>query len=386
MKKSEKKYKKYIILLPIFVVIIVLFISLIIHNPINVINDAKKAQIENNELINLKIEVKQEYEDYYECVLTFQATNMNEKIKQIEYITNDKNNGEVLLINSGIDQLSIDYNIDKNDIKKDFKITTMNGTEETITTTCNITYDDCLGHTITKEVLKGYFDLINLDEQREGYYFAGWSLAKDSSITQFFEDYKDRTTNKDTTFYAVWLQKKDGLTKEYENDSLIGIVSKIKESGKQTIEVEGQSYDANVIVIKKDLLLDGINQVEGSTLNNNIYEFGDNTQDVATASDYAKNMVILKVDGNIVISPGVTLTACKSSDGYGGPKGLLIYCSGTILNRGTIDMTARGAKAIGQDVYLWKNNDETYEYVPKTGATGGNSIYVSAGRKNNKWK
>ena len=45
----------------------------------------------------------------------------------------------------------------------------------------------------------------------------------------------------------------------------------------------------------------------------------------------------------------------KKDNGYGGPKGMFIYCTGTITNNGTIDMTARGAKAVGQNVYLWKN-------------------------------
>lgn len=34
-------------------------------------------------------------------------------------------------------------------------------------------------------------------------------------------------------------------------------------------------------------------------------------------------------------------------------------------------MTARGAKAVGQNVYLYNNNFGTYEYVPKLGASGG---------------
>ena len=53
---------------------------------------------------------------------------------------------------------------------------------------------------------------------------------------------------------------------------------------------------------------------------------------------------------------------------------MTIYCTGTITNNGTIDMTARGAKAEGQNVYLWKNMDNSYEFVPKVGAAGGNSV------------
>ena len=99
-------------------------------------------------------------------------------------------------------------------------------------------------------------------------------------------------------------------------------------------------------------------------------EYG-SANDVATDSEDAKNMVILKVNGNLTINNGATLTTVKSADGYGGPKGFLIYATGDITNNGTISMTARGAKAVGQDVYLWKNSDNSYEYIPALGAAGG---------------
>jgi type II secretory pathway pseudopilin PulG len=86
---------------------------------------------------------------------------------------------------------------------------------------------------------------------------------------------------------------------------------------------------------------------------------------------YAQNMVILKVNGDLTIEEGAILTAHASQNGYGGPKGMLVYCTGTLTNNGTISMTARGAKAEGQDVYLWKNKNGNYEYVPKDGGAGG---------------
>lgn len=164
-----------------------------------------------------------------------------------------------------------------------------------------------------------------------------------------------------------------------ENTSLIGAVSKISESGYNEIEVTGKNtdgveetvkYATHVIINDGDLVLDGTTIVEGATLESNVYEFGDKEVDVATASEDAKNMVILKVNGNLTINEGVTLTACKSDSGYGGPKGLFIYCTGTLTNNGTISMTARGARAEGQNVYLWENKDGSYEYVPAVGAKG----------------
>ena len=40
-------------------------------------------------------------------------------------------------------------------------------------------------------------------------------------------------------------------------------------------------------------------------------------------------------------------------------------------------MDARGAKAIGENVYLWQNNDGTYEYIPALGASGGARVSVT---------
>ena len=40
-------------------------------------------------------------------------------------------------------------------------------------------------------------------------------------------------------------------------------------------------------------------------------------------------------------------------------------------------MTARGARAQGQNVYLWKNEDNSYEYIPAEGATGGAAVYYN---------
>ena len=81
-------------------------------------------------------------------------------------------------------------------------------------------------------------------------------------------------------------------------------------------------------------------------------------------------MVILKINGNLIVNENVTITACKSDTGYGGPKGFMLYVTGKLTNNGTID-NSHGAKAIGQDVYLWKNADGTYEYIPAAGAAGG---------------
>ena len=200
----------------------------------------------------------------------------------------------------------------------------------------------------------------------------------------------DEETAKAVTKEGYILTIKSGKVSTYEGNNnikqtgLIGEIQEIKESGIQTVEVEGtvenKRYSLDVIVHNGDLILDGEKEVEGATLANKVYEFGE-VGDVATASENAKNMVVLKVNGDITIKEGVTLTSVKSSSNYGGPKGMTIYCTGTLTNDGTISMTARGAKAEGENVYLWENTDGTFEYVPAIGGAGGQgfSIYYKTG-------
>ena len=106
-----------------------------------------------------------------------------------------------------------------------------------------------------------------------------------------------------------------------------------------------------------------------------VYSFNDSTEiatdtifgqeeDVGAQNRYAQNMIVLKVNGDLTINKDVTISSY--SNNYGGPKGMMIYCTGTITNNGSITNIA-GAKAEGEDVYLWKNSEGTYEYVPASG-------------------
>ena len=144
----------------------------------------------------------------------------------------------------------------------------------------------------------------------------------------------------------------------YNSESLLKALENNEIStGTYKVTVEDETYNLKVYSFNEDL-----NIKADTTLGTE--------EDVATASEYAKNMIVLKVNGDLTIDEGTTLTAYASKDGYGGPKGMTIYCTGTLTNNGTINMTARGAKAEGEDVYLWKNSDDTYEYVPKDGSEG----------------
>ena len=94
--------------------------------------------------------------------------------------------------------------------------------------------------------------------------------------------------------------------------------------------------------------------------------FGDSA-DIGTETTNAKNMVVVKVNGDLTIGSSGKVEPYYTE--YGGPKGFTLYVTGTLTNNGTID-NSHGAKAVGEDVYLYKNNNNTYEYVPAVGGSG----------------
>ena len=337
-----------------------------------------------NSLIDLSVVINQETDTMYKCLLTFKATDENDKIKQIEYLPKV---GEAQIVVSADEEekqeIPINYDIEKTDVDKTFRVTTVSGNVELVNTAYTVTYDNNMGEVFKEDkILKGSITTIsipNLAPTKEGKHFIGWSKYKISTEPDYFENGEYTVNNKNITFYAIWIDEQNGKTEDLNNDSLLGKVSKINTSGVQNIEVNGVTYSANIIVENNDLVLDGEKQVTGATIVDKVYEFGNKETDVAKENDDgtvtdAQNMVILKVNGNLTVNYHTTLTACKSDNGYGGPKGLLVYCTGTLSNNGTIDMTARGARAEGQNVYLWKNRNNSYEYVPENGAIGGESI------------
>ena len=148
-------------------------------------------------------------------------------------------------------------------------------------------------------------------------------------------------------------------------------ISKCKVIGKtrETATNEEKIYSLDTIVHKGDLILDGASAVEDILPKaGKIYEFG-YERDISDGTNYAKYTVVLKVEGNLTIQSGVTLTSVKG--GFGGPKGMIVYCTGTLENNGDISMSNRGAYAEGENVYIYQNNDSTYEFIPAEGGSGG---------------
>ena len=112
--------------------------------------------------------------------------------------------------------------------------------------------------------------------------------------------------------------------------------------------------------------VNGIKPVSGKK-----YELG-YPQDISNGKNYAENTVVLKVNGNLLVKEGVTVTSISGD--YGGPKGMVIYCTGNIQNEGSINMNGKGAYSNGQNVFLYKNSNGNYEFIPKYGANGGAGV------------
>ena len=364
--------KKYIFILAFLLIILCLIVFKLI-NPKGIIKKNEEKRAENiDEYINMNIDLKEKTEEEYKVLLTFTSNDQNEYIKSIKY-PNNENTVEIANV-EGNKKISIDYIMPLNDADRTFEVTTISGKTENKRTGYRVIYNDNYGNVFEETPqLKGFSVKITSSspEKKEGKHFIGFSPNRDATIPDYFENGENTDYINDTILYALYVDENSGNKTTISNDSLIGKTSQINTSGIQNITVNGVTYSANVIVVDNDLVLDGKTEVEGAVLKDKTYEFGNAEQDVAkSATDYAKNMVILKVNGNLTIDNNVNVTSCKNEYGYGGPKGMFIYATGTFTNNGHISMTERGAYAEGQDVYLWKNSSD-YEYVPKTGALGG---------------
>lgn len=116
--------------------------------------------------------------------------------------------------------------------------------------------------------------------------------------------------------------------------------------------------------------------IHGVSLNLHVYKLSEyytlDTQDkvnklfsYCTSLDCATQVILCT---NLTICNGVKLTPPLRC------KGLVIYVDGKIVNNGTISMTQRGCIAVGDNIYLYKNDDSTYEYIPAIGASGGSRV------------
>lgn len=123
----------------------------------------------------------------------------------------------------------------------------------------------------------------------------------------------------------------------------------------QTVKVHGENIPFHFYKVPDDYCFDTQEKVT-------------NMFSLCLSNDTAMQVLLCR---NVSIGSGVTLTPRYRC------KGLLIFNLGVLTNNGVISMTSRGCSAAGQNIYLYLDKDEKYQYVPKQGAAGGASFKVS---------
>lgn len=378
MKKILKNKNTIIYMLMIIFTIIILAI---LNNNFKIIEKITNGRLQNadEETEEQPLISYQVYDNSDESkIKTLVNVNDNSGIEYIEYPDGRK------LETNNKTQVSIDYEMVKDENYK-FKIKTAGNESIQEPNVCvNDNFINDNGVSISKINNEHGYKVIDIENRTtltgfKTYYQIGkngnWTEGTGKIGLTDYDLTKNNLINEDNTVT---------INAKIENQTTQNVVNVTKQYEVETSS-QNNSYNSESLLkaLENDEISTGTYKVtvEDETYNLKVYSFNEDLnikadttlgteEDVATASEYAKNMIVLKVNGNLTIDEGTTLTAYTSKNGYGGPKGMTIYCTGTINNNGTVSMTARGAKAVGQDVYLWKNSDDTYEYVPEDGSEG----------------
>ena len=397
MIRLTKKIKSKIIIISVIFFFIIILILL--NNTFKIIEKITNGRLQNEdeETTEIPLITYQVYDNSDENkIKTLVTINDNNGIEYVEYPDGTK------IETNNKTQFSVDYNMAK-DENYTFKIKSKNNEEVQEKTVCS--NDDFInnnGVSISKINNENGYKVIDIENEisldgYKTYYQIGnngsWVEGKGKIGLADYDLTTNNLLNEDNTIT---------INAKIENQTTKNTVNMTK---KYEVETSSKNNSYNSESLLKALENDEISTgtykvtVEDETYNLKVYSFNEDLnikvdttlgteEDVATASEYAKNMIVLKVNGDLTVEEGATLTAYASKDGYGGPKGMTIYCTGTLTNNGTISMTARGAKAEGQNVYLWKNTDNSYEYVPAVGAKGGigfSSRHKFKWKKRRKW-
>jgi len=184
---------------------------------------------------------------------------------------------------------------------------------------------------------------------------------------------KKFSINPGNNYFRITLKSEDGNTTSYKylmiknsteiiktGDSILSILDdNTLTTGYYSFRVNNKIYPVDLIVLEGNQTI---------TQNTDYGELEDCASGT-TSDKMATKMVVVKVNGDYTVNSSVTVGP-KYHTEYGGPKGFLLYVTGTLTNSGTIQNN-HGAYAYGDDVYLYKNANDTYEYIPGTGGAGG---------------
>ena len=394
------KNKKKIILITLVILLFIIAITLLVLNQTGVINTI----IENINKEEIKKEISYEVYKHVngQTAMLLVAEDTENGIEKIIYPNN-----EMEIYCNGKTKVAFDYNTD-------------------ITGKESLTFKlvNTLGEEIEKTIKindQFYFDLItyNLTNETEAQKALTVNYKTESTTKQYkvgdnsawvnyggairLDDYQImETIGKEIN---VYLRQIDNMGYE--------IVTKLK----YTID-EDTTYKQEDTVIEGESILACVENndltsgnyifrvtytEEGNTIDYpvELYNYNENANYIANniaviaGSTYTgmgkigseKRMLVLKYNGDLTINSGVTITPTGTNASINGAtylctkKGMFIYCAGTLTNNGTITMTAKGTvNQSGENVYLYKNEDNTYEYVPAVGGAGGATVTSTAGK------
>ncbi len=184
-------------------------------------------------------------------------------------------------------------------------------------------------------------------------------LEAETELQEEIQILSDEVTNDDTTVGEVVIC--DSIVQGVRDNNL--------PDGNYTFRVKGYIDGIEEI---KDYAVELINYYDDVT-----YSLAEGeTQKIVTLGDDSTEykMLVVKYHKNLTIDSGVTITATNVSN-LTYKKGMYLCVMGEMINKGEITMTARGTyNQEGENVYLWKNINNTYEYVPALGGIGGDAI------------
>ena len=172
-----------------------------------------------------------------------------------------------------------------------------------------------------------------------------------------------------------------------KKDILTGIAD-ITNGGNTLIKVKGKTadveesiiYGMNIAYYKGNLILgdaaySNAEKTEESKVTVENLNLSGTTWSVGVADAVNTKGVVLKVDGDLTLETGYTLTSVKSGSATG--KGLYIYCTGVLTINGSVNMNGVTCSAPGENVYLWQNDSGSFAYVQATGGAGGGGSYAA---------
>ena len=326
-------------------------------------------------------------------------------------------NNEMELYCDGKNKVAFDYHVDITD-KESITFTAINTKGETLENTILINDEfynklidsQLVNETETQKALTINYKTGSVTKQYKIGDLGSWINYTNTirlDYHQILEVLGDENENLD-----ISLREVDNLGNEIIIKKKLALNSTLKYKKEDTV-IEGESILACVennnlqtgnYIFKVTGTTDGTTQ-ETKEYPVELYNYNDDanyiTNSIAVVNGISytgfghisseKRMLILKYNGNLTINSGVEITPTGTNISINGAtylctkKGMLIYCAGTLTNNGTISMTGKGTvNQAGENVYLYKNTDNSYEYIPAIGASGGASVSgLTRGRAGN---